>query len=177
MRWRAGCSGCAMAGYAKPSEQELRDAPAFEAAETDIRMYTSGSTGKSKAVSQRMEEFELDNAFIISKWGEEFLSRKLVTTVSQHHIYGFLFGISLPFTLGVPFRRTRIEFPTEFQTLSDEQYMIIATPAFLKRTVESEAALPLHGCFIFTSGGVLTPETARQTDELFGFWPVEVQIK
>ena len=156
------------------SEQELRDAPAFEAAETDIRMYTSGSTGKSKAVSQRMEEFELDNAFIISKWGEEFLSRKLVTTVSQHHIYGFLFGISLPFALGVPFRRKRIEYPEEFESLGDEKYMIIATPAFLKRTVDLESSLPMKDSFIFTSGGVLTTELATRTDLLFGFWPLEV---
>lgn len=161
-------------GAAEPSEQELRDAPAFEAAETDIRMYTSGSTGKSKAVSQRMEEFELDNAFIISKWGEEFLSRKLVTTVSQHHIYGFLFGISLPFALGVPFRRKRIEYPEEFESLGDEKYMIIATPAFLKRTVDLESSLPMKDSFIFTSGGVLTTELATRTDLLFGFWPLEV---
>ncbi|MBP5464079.1 MAG: acyl-CoA synthetase [Treponema sp.] len=157
-----------------PAEAEFRTTPAFRAEDTNILMYTSGSTGQPKAVAQRMKEFELDNAFIISKWGQEFRTRKLVTTVSQHHIYGFLFGISLPFALGVPFRRTRIELPGQFQTLSDERYMIIATPAFLKRTVESESALPLHDCFIFTSGGVLTPETARQTDKLFGFWPVEV---
>lgn len=163
-----------LAGSPEPSEQELRDAPAFEAAGTDIRMYTSGSTGRAKAVCQRMEEFELDNAFIISKWGEEFLARKLVTTVSQHHIYGFLFGISLPFSLGVPFRRKRIEYPEEFESLGDEKYMIIATPAFLKRTVDLESFLPMKDSFIFTSGGVLTTELAARTDMLFGFWPLEV---
>lgn len=163
-----------LAGSSEPSEQELRDAPPFEAAETDIRMYTSGSTGRAKAVSQRMEEFEQDNAFVISKWGEEFLARKLVTTVSQHHIYGFLFGISLPFSLGVPFRRKRIEYPEEFESLDDEKYMVIATPAFLKRTVDLESCLPMKDCFIFTSGGVLTTELAARTDLLFGFWPVEV---
>ena len=114
-----------------PSEKEIRTSPAIDADKTEIFMYTSGSTGKPKAVVQRMTEFELDNKFIISKWGDEFCSRKLVTTVSQHHIYGFLFGISLPFTLGTPFRRKRIEFPEEFETLNDGPYMIIATPAFL----------------------------------------------
>ena len=157
-----------------PAEQEIRTTPEICADDTEIYMYTSGSTGRPKAVRQRMTEFELDNAFVISRWGEEFLKRKLITTVSQHHIYGFLFGISLPFSLGVPFRRTRIEYPEEFETLSDEKYMVIATPAFLKRTVEAEQHLPMEGCFIFTSGGVLTPEVAKRTDEVFGFWPVEV---
>lgn len=157
-----------------PSEQEIRTAPGINADETRIFMYTSGSTGKPKAVAQRMTEFEKDNAFIIQKWGEEFKKRRLVTTVSQHHIYGFLFGITLPFALGVPFRRKRVEFPEEFESLKDIGYMIIATPAFLKRTVDVVEKLPVKDCFIFTSGGVLTPEVAKRTDEVFGFWPMEV---
>ena len=98
----------------------------------------------------------------------------MVTTVSQHHIYGFLFGISLPFTLGVPFRRSRIVYPEEFETLSDSEYMIIATPAFLKRTVEIEESLPLKNPWIFTSGGALSTELSRKTHSVFGFCPIEV---
>ena len=107
--------------------------PAINPDETSIIMYTSGSTGKPKAVQQRLTEFEADNRFIISKWGDEFLKRKLCSTVSQHHIYGFLFSILLPFTLGAPLRRKRIEFPEEMEKLSDTEYMIITVPAFLKR--------------------------------------------
>ncbi|MCR5495136.1 MAG: AMP-binding protein [Treponema sp.] len=157
-----------------PDEKYIRDLPVLNADETRIILFTSGSTGKPKAVPQRMTEFEADNAFIISKWAKEFTSRKLVTTVSQHHIYGFLFGSSLPFTLGVPFRRTRITFPEEFEKLDDEKYIIIATPAFLKRTVEIEDKLPLKDTWIFTSGGACSPEVAKRTEEVFGFCPLEV---
>ena len=157
-----------------PTEEEFRCDIEINSDETEILMFTSGSTGKPKAVPQRMTEFELDNAFIISKWAKEFTSRKLVTTVSQHHIYGFLFGMSLPFTLGVPFRRTRITFPEEFEKLTDEKYVIIATPAFLKRTVEIEEKLPLKDTWIFTSGGAGSPELAVKTTEVFGFCPLEV---
>ena len=158
----------------EPDEKFIRELPVLNSEETCILMFTSGSTGKPKAVPQRMKEFEEDNAFVISKWGEEFISRKLVTTVSQHHIYGFLFGVSLPFTLGVLFRRKRIEFPEEFETLSDEKYMIIATPAFLKRTVEIEEKLSLKNPWIFTSGGACSAELAEKTEKLFGFCPLEV---
>ncbi len=158
----------------EPDEKFVREVPVLNSEETCIMMFTSGSTGKPKAVPQRMKEFEEDNAFIISRWGKEFTSRKLVTTVSQHHIYGFLFGISLPFTLGVPFRRKRIEFPEEFETLTDETYMIIATPAFLKRTVEIEEKLSLKNPWIFTSGGACSPELAEKTEKVFGFCPLEV---
>ncbi len=156
------------------TEAEIRTAPQIVADETRIHMFTSGSTGKPKDVIQRMTEFNEDNAFVFSKWGDEFQKRKLVATVSQHHIYGFLFTIALPFAAGVPFRRKRIEIPNEFEKLTDERYMIIAVPAFLKRTNEVEEKLPLNDCFIFTSGGVLLPEVAKKTNEVFGFWPVEV---
>lgn len=159
---------------AEPAEAEIRSVHAIKADDTKIVMFTSGSTGKPKRVNQRMTEFENDNAFIISKWGQEFNKRKLVTTVSQHHIYGFLFGISLPFAVGCPFRRRRIEFPEEFETLTDSSYMIIATPAFLKRTVELEDKLPLSDAFIFTSGGAVPIDVAKKTKEVFGFWPLEV---
>ena len=157
-----------------PSESEIRCSPKIVAEETDIRMYTSGSTGKPKAVQQRLKEFEEDNGFIISKFGYKFEDKYLVTTVSQHHIYGFLFGISLPFTIALPFRRKRIEFPDEFDSLTDGEYVIIATPAFLKRTNESKTKLPLKNCEIFSSGGMLLPEVAKKSNEVFGSWPIEV---
>jgi uncharacterized membrane protein/3-hydroxymyristoyl/3-hydroxydecanoyl-(acyl carrier protein) dehydratase len=159
-----------------PEIDVCAECPAIIADETSIIMYTSGSTGKPKEVKQRLTEFENDNRFILSKWGEEFFKRKLCSTVSQHHIYGLLFTALLPFTAGIPFRRKRIEFPEEFEKLSDTQYMIITVPAFLKRAVEIEkhCGLSLKSPFIFTSGGVLEPETARKTSEVFGFWPVEV---
>lgn len=164
----------------QPSEEEINSTPKIAADQTRIVMHTSGSTGKPKKVLQRLTEFEADNAFILSKWGDEFLSRKLCATVSQHHIYGLLFTMMIPFTIGLPFRRKRIEFPEEFELLDDEKYMIIAVPAFLKRTCaelkaeNQETKLPLREPWIFTSGGVLLPEVAQDTEKLFGFCPLEV---
>jgi acyl-coenzyme A synthetase/AMP-(fatty) acid ligase len=163
-------------------ETTLQSAPEINADETSIIMFTSGSTGKPKAVRQRLTEFEADNRYVLSQWGGEFLKRKLCSTVNQHHIYGLLFSILLPFTAAVPFRRKRIEFPEEFEVLNDTEYMIITVPAFLKRAVEIEAGqseetvskLNLKSPWIFTSGGLLAQETAKKTSEVFGFWPVEI---
>ena len=153
----------------------IEEFPAIEASETRIHMYTSGSTGHPKAVLQRMKEFEEDNAFVISKWGHEFWKRKVCSCVNQHHIYGLLFSVVLPFAAGIPFRRNRITIPAEFKSLTDDSYVIVAVPAFLKRTVEDETeSFGLKSPVIFTSGGVLTPDVAKKTDEIMDFWPIEV---
>ncbi|MBO4699839.1 AMP-binding protein [bacterium] len=157
-----------------PTEKEINTTPEINGETTRIFLFTSGSTGKPKAVPQRMKEFEEDNAFIISKWLDKIQARKFVSTVSQHHIFGFLFGFSLPFATGTPFRRKRIEFPEEFEELIDEKYLIVATPAFLKRTVEILEKLDMHDTWIFTSGGAVSPELAVKTDRLFGIYPLEV---
>jgi acyl-CoA synthetase (AMP-forming)/AMP-acid ligase II len=157
-------------------EEIEQEPPSINGDETSIIMFTSGSTGKPKAVKQRLSEFENDNLFILSKWGEEFPNRKLCSTVNQHHIYGILFSILLPFTAGIPFRRQRIRFPEEFEKLTDTKYMIISVPAFLKRAVEIEKSenLNLVSPWIFTSCGLLNFDTAQKTSQILGFWPVEI---
>jgi len=153
----------------------IEEFPPIVAEETRIHMYTSGSTGHPKAVLQRMKEFEMDNAFIMSKWGDEFWKRIVCSCVNQHHIYGLLFSVVLPFAAGIPFRRNRITIPAEFKSLTDDSYVIVAVPAFLKRTVEDETeSFGLKSPVIFTSGGVLTPDVAKKTDQIMGFWPIEV---
>ena len=167
-------------GGRRPPKPPETNPPPINPDETSILIYTSGTTGKPKVVRQRLTEFETDNRFILSKWGEEWLSRKLCATVNQHHIYGLLFGILLPFTAGVPFRRQRIEAPEEFESLCGDPLMIITVPAFLKRAVEVPAPdggvmrYKLNDPWIYTSGGVLERETAEKTRASFGFWPVEV---
>ena len=150
--------------------------PMINTEEAYVTFWTSGTTGKPKPIKQRLKEFETDNINILSKWGEEFYSRKLCSTVNQHHIYGFLFSILLPFNAGVPFRREMIRVPEEFKKLSDTPYLIITVPAFLKRAVELETPLTLQlkSPWILASGGFLFPDVAKKTSEVFGCWPLEM---
>ncbi len=124
-------------------------------------------------VENTLDEIEKDNQTVISLWGDEYFKRKLITTVSQHHIYGFYWCICLPFTIGVPFRRKRVEFPSEFEDMTDTSYVLVSTPAFIKRTVEVEESLNMKDIFISTSGGALSEELAVKAEKLFGFCPME----
>jgi uncharacterized membrane protein len=156
-----------------PSEEEIRKTPEIVDEDCEIYLYTSGSTGKPKAVRHDMKEIETDNSVVISLWGEEYFKRKLITTVSHHHVYGFYWTITLPFTLGLPFRRRRIEFPSEFEKLTDTSYVLVATPAFLKRSVEVLDKLDMKDIFISVSGGAVSEDLAVQSEKLFGFCPME----
>ena len=62
----------------------------------------------------------------------------------------------------------------EFEKLDDEKYILIATPSFLKRTVEIEEKLCMKDPWIFTSGGAVSEELAVKTEKVFGFCPLEV---
>lgn len=156
-----------------PSEKEIRTTPFIDEEKTEFFLYTSGSTGKPKIVPHTMKDVETDNSVVISLWGEEYSKRKLITTVSQHHVYGLYWCICLPFTLGLPFRRQRIEFPSEFEKLNDVSYVLVSTPAFLKRTVEVIDKLDMKDMFISVSGGALSEDLAIRSRMLFGFCPME----
>ena len=158
---------------AEPAQEEIRTTPEIDAENTELYLYTSGSTGKPKTVRHTMKEIETDNSVVISIWGEEYFKRKQITTVSQHHVYGFYWCICLPFTMGLPFRRKRIEFPSEFEKLTDTSYVLVSTPAFLKRSVEVIDKLDMKDIFISVSGGAVSEELAVQTEKLFGFCPME----
>ncbi|MDR2864453.1 MAG: AMP-binding protein [Spirochaetaceae bacterium] len=153
-------------------DRKLFDA-ALDPEKASVVLFTSGSTGKQKAFEHSLSELETDNCYLISKWGKEFLTRPFCSTVSQHHIYGLLDAVLLPFTAGIPFRQTRIEFPEELNRFCDTPYTIITVPAFLKRVVEIDIQYQLKTPLIFSSGGALPRETAQKTEALLGFWPVE----
>jgi acyl-coenzyme A synthetase/AMP-(fatty) acid ligase len=103
----------------------------------------------------------------------------VVTTISPHHIFGFIFALLVPFTAAVPFRRTRVESDDELFALASKQdCMIVTVPAFLKRLVESPNppvdAIKAHSHYIYEAGGFLPPPVAKKTSDIFGFWPMEL---
>lgn len=163
-----------LAKYKNVDETTVRSFEKINAEENGFFIFTSGSTGVPKAVYSRLKEYEENNAFNLNQWGDIFVQSKLLDTVSQCHSYGVAYSVQIPFTAGVPFRRRRIVSPAEFELFDDTTYMLVTVPAFLKRTIDSGVQLKMKVNWIYTSGGVLTPDVAAGTDKLFGFWPVEM---
>jgi len=112
--------------------------------ETLIVLLASDNAGTPKTTNHRLAEFENDNSLILSMRGEELLSRKACAAVNQHHIFGLLSSILLPFTAGIPFRRQMIQAPEEVKKLTDTEYSIITVPTPLEQKAE---ILYSYACF------------------------------
>ena len=148
----------------------------FDKSKAEMVMYTSGTTGEPKAVYKRFLQFENELFELVKVFGNDWINRKVYSTVNHHHIYGLLFTALLPIATGLPFRRHRIDFPTELDSLTGESAVMASSPAFLKRlSAEADHAIGFK-CppIIYSSGGPLPVEVAKKACELTGMWPMEI---
>jgi acyl-coenzyme A synthetase/AMP-(fatty) acid ligase/3-hydroxymyristoyl/3-hydroxydecanoyl-(acyl carrier protein) dehydratase len=139
-------------------------------------MYTSGTTGEPKAVYKLFLQFENELFELVKVFGNDWVNRKVYSTVNHHHIYGLLFTALLPIATGLPFRRHRIDFPTELANIAGEAVVMASSPAFLKRLAAETDKTIGFNCppIIYSSGGPLPEEVARKASELTGYWPMEI---
>lgn len=148
----------------------------FDKSKAEMVMFTSGTTGEPKAVYKLFLQFENELFELVKVFGNDWVNRKVYSTVNHHHIYGLLFTALLPIATGLPFRRHRIDFPTELVSLVNESAVVASSPAFLKR-LSAEADKPFDfKCppIIYSSGGPLPAEVAGRACELTGMWPMEI---
>ena len=148
----------------------------FDKSKAEMVMYTSGTTGEPKAVYKLFLQFENELFELVKVFGNDWVNRHVYSTVNHHHIYGLLFTALLPIATGLPFRRHRIDFPTELANIADEDVVMASSPAFLKRlSAETDKEIGFK-CppIIYSSGGPLPEEVARKASVLTGYWPMEI---
>ncbi|TNJ14299.1 acyl-CoA synthetase [Aeromonas sobria] len=137
----------------------------------EITLYTSGSTGQPKGITKRWPLIEAEVRTQLPLWHEQLGGVRLFSCVSHQHIYGLLFRILLPLALGIPFARRQTDYPEQLADQT-EPWALVSSPAFLSRL---DPALDTSGCrLVFSSGGPLAYEDARQCAALLGPLPVEI---
>ncbi|HNY22244.1 MAG TPA: AMP-binding protein, partial [Treponemataceae bacterium] len=150
--------------------------PTITADGARITLYTSGSTGAPKPFPKRLTELEAETGELYRLWGSLIEGRRVYSTVNQQHIYGLLFTVLLPISMGVPFCEDIVRYPESLESLGDRNPALVCSPAFFKRLAETEIPPNLFpgGCVVFSSGGVLTEGVARETEKRIGVKPIEI---
>ena len=148
----------------------------FDKDSAPIVMYTSGTTGEPKMVPKMFCQFENELFELVKIFGDDWVNRKVYSTVNHHHIYGLLFTVLLPTATGLPYRRHRIDYPSELANIAGEAAVIASSPAYLKRlAADAEGPIAFKTTpIIYSSGGPLPEEVARKCEGITGYWTTEI---
>lgn len=147
---------------------------------TCLELFTSGSTGTRRSVPKTLANLAREIRTLEEQWRDCMRSRAVVSTASHQHIYGLLFHVLWPLSAGRPFYHTTTVYPDDIagavrNTASDE-VCLVSTPAHLQRLVKYEhvESIASNVTVIFSSGGVLPEETAREIRDTFHQAAIEV---
>ncbi|MBB3062861.1 AMP-binding protein [Microbulbifer rhizosphaerae] len=142
-----------------------------------IQLFTSGSSGEPQRVGKTLMQLLREIAAQQRHWGPLADGATVLATVSHQHIYGLLFKVLWPLANGCAFvGKTYVDVAALLRDAKKFAPAIwVASPAQLSRRIESwpwEGAASLRA--IFSSGGPLAAEDAKQIEALSGLAPIEI---
>lgn len=142
------------------------------AASSVFELYTSGSTGTPKAVLKTVGEMEAEARVLAQLLGTELAGATLLTTVFPYHMYGLTFSVFLPWSTGTVLYLPQIHYTEELAALPAGRYVLISSPAFLKRLDFKLKAPALSA--IVSAGGPLAAEIRLQLKAWSGVSATEI---
>jgi acyl-coenzyme A synthetase/AMP-(fatty) acid ligase len=139
-------------------------------------LYTSGSTGAPQAIPKKLFQMAAEVATLEAEFGAMLGDPEIMATVSQQHIYGLLFKILWPLAAGRAVHTRSFSFLEELAAAAERDFLVVSGPAHLKRLAENPVWAPAAKRLkaVFSSGGPLTFDVARETERLLGQRPIEV---
>ena len=144
----------------------------------DIRMviFTSGSTGEPKPIQKSLFQLQLEIINLQELWGDQLAHTEVLATVSHQHIYGLLFRVLWPLSVGRCFHsHTYINPETLVNSIQNVSACWIASPAHLKRLDQSSPWQNIGKLTaIFSSGGVLHETVTQQIKTYSGQQVIEI---
>jgi acyl-CoA synthetase (AMP-forming)/AMP-acid ligase II len=138
---------------------------------TLLTFYTSGSTGAPKRVDKCLKQLETEVRVLQNIWGG--FKGNFLSTVSHQHIYGLLFSLLWPVCAGYPLKRQTFFFWEDLSNYLTNDDCVVSSPAHLGRfPVLNKKDMQINR--VFCSGGALSFEAAKATQECLDVLPTEV---
>lgn len=154
-------------------EQDMLSDPII-ASGSDLLLFTSGSTGEPTRVQRHLLNLETEIGVLESLFGETIGGGRVYSTVSQRHVYGLLFRLLWPLLTRRAFASFDFDYPEQLLGTVGDGNTLVTSPALLKRIGHLPAEQAGGWNIIFSSGGMLPLQAARDADRLLGCTPVEV---
>jgi acyl-coenzyme A synthetase/AMP-(fatty) acid ligase len=127
----------------------------------EITFFTSGSTGLAKAIVKKFSQLQTEINCLESNFGASVKDSVFLSTVSHQHIYGLLFKVLWPISMGHAFVCQAFEYPEHIVNGITERdfssVTLIASPAHLHRLCVDNPLLSVKQYLhcVFSSGGPL----------------------
>ena len=137
-----------------------------------FELYTSGSTGTPKRVLKTVGEMQAEATQLTALLGDKLVGATIVSTVFPYHMYGLTFTVFLPWSTQTKLHRPQIHYSEELAALPAQPYVLISSPAFLKRLDFTLLAPQLNA--IISAGGPLPPETRAALQQWCGVTATEI---
>jgi len=150
--------------------------PDLRADFTGLVVYTSGSTGQAQAIPKQLGQMANEVATLEALFGSIAGQADVVATVSHQHIYGLLFKVLWALCAGRPIHANSAFFPEDLQRMTGSRpWLLLSSPAHLTRLPEQATQPdPRQLRAIFSSGGPLPAQAARDAARLLGHRPLEI---
>jgi len=141
-----------------------------------LTIFTSGSSGEPKAIAKTLLQLQREVEVLERQWGAMLGQATAAATVSHQHIYGLLFRLLWPLASGRCFYSRMFLSPEPMlKAVAATPAYWVASPAQLKRLDELTAWDDVARLTaIFSSGGALPAEVAKQIEQRSGQQVAEI---
>jgi acyl-coenzyme A synthetase/AMP-(fatty) acid ligase len=139
--------------------------------DAEVTFFTSGSTGQGKAIVKKFSQLQIEISCLETSFDSTVKDSVFLSTVSHQHIYGLLFKVLWPISMGHAFVCQAFEYPEHIvNKITDEGFAavtLIASPAHLHRLCMDNPLLPVkqHVHCVFSSGGPLDADKNIQLQQ------------
>ncbi len=129
--------------------------------------FTSGTSGKPIGVVKTSAHLESETS-VHKKWLENKDFEQCLVTVPFFHIYGFLFGLWLPLSLGLEIVTKEHFLPNEIVNLcASKPTLCIINPVFIRAMLRLRDSVDLSTTLFISSSGPLEPHEASSFEEKY----------